>query len=316
MAKMYDAVNASAIPRDAEIVAGYIDGTYAWSQSDWDLFPDAKKITISTRVEGAAKADFFDVEPGNPEPEQAPGAGATGIYTMNSWWDRTKKAYDDAGKDQPIYWIAQWDGEAKNLKGAVAKQYADGEMLGKDYDLSVTQKGFPKGSGSDDKDKKPPKKGKKYSVQKGDTLSDVGAKLGVDWKDIAKLNDIGKPYTIHAGDKLSLPKGASKGKPSKTYTVQGGDTLSEIGEKLGVPWRTIAKENGLVGNPNNIQKGQKLTVPSKNQNGGGGNHSYTVKSGDTLSGIGQKLGVDWHNLASINGIKNPNNIRAGEKLKY
>lgn len=43
---------------------------------------------------------------------------------------------------------------------------------------------------------------------------------------------------------------------------------------------------------------------------------YTVKSGDTLSGIGAKLGVDWHAIASKNGIGAPYTIYPGQKLPY
>ncbi len=44
--------------------------------------------------------------------------------------------------------------------------------------------------------------------------------------------------------------------------------------------------------------------------------TYTVKSGDTLSGIGEKLGVNWQTLANKNGIKSPFTIYAGQKIKY
>lgn len=44
--------------------------------------------------------------------------------------------------------------------------------------------------------------------------------------------------------------------------------------------------------------------------------TYTVKKGDTLSGIGEKLGVKWQTLAKKNGIKSPYTIHPGDKLKY
>lgn len=43
---------------------------------------------------------------------------------------------------------------------------------------------------------------------------------------------------------------------------------------------------------------------------------YTVVAGDTLSGIGAKLGVDWRTIASRNGIENPNVIYPGQKISY
>lgn len=42
---------------------------------------------------------------------------------------------------------------------------------------------------------------------------------------------------------------------------------------------------------------------------------YTVKSGDTLSGIAAKYGTTYQALASYNGISNPNKISVGQKLK-
>ena len=50
--------------------------------------------------------------------------------------------------------------------------------------------------------------------------------------------------------------------------------------------------------------------------GGSGTRTYTVKRGDTLSGIGSKLGVKWQTIASKNGIKSPYTIYPGQKLKY
>lgn len=44
--------------------------------------------------------------------------------------------------------------------------------------------------------------------------------------------------------------------------------------------------------------------------------TYTVVSGDTLSGIGAKLGVNWKTIASMNGISSPYTIYPGQKLKY
>lgn len=45
---------------------------------------------------------------------------------------------------------------------------------------------------------------------------------------------------------------------------------------------------------------------------------YTVKPGDTLSGIAQKVGWggNWRGLAQKNGIADPNRIFAGQKIKY
>ena len=41
---------------------------------------------------------------------------------------------------------------------------------------------------------------------------------------------------------------------------------------------------------------------------------YTVKAGDTLSGIGQRFGVDWREIARINDVDNPDMIFPGQKF--
>lgn len=42
---------------------------------------------------------------------------------------------------------------------------------------------------------------------------------------------------------------------------------------------------------------------------------YTVRSGDTLSGIASRYGTTWQKLQAMNGISNPNMIYAGQKLR-
>ena len=42
---------------------------------------------------------------------------------------------------------------------------------------------------------------------------------------------------------------------------------------------------------------------------------YTVKSGDTLSGIASKHGTTYTKLAKMNGISNPNKIYVGQKIR-
>ena len=42
---------------------------------------------------------------------------------------------------------------------------------------------------------------------------------------------------------------------------------------------------------------------------------YTVRSGDTLSGIASKYGTTYQKLAQMNGIANPNRIYAGQRIR-
>lgn len=66
-----------------------------------------------------------------------------------------------------------------------------------------------------------------YIVQKGDTLSDIGSKTGIDWKTIADLNEIKTPYVIKVGQVLKLtmdnPNSSSSPTVSKKFMFNGLD---------------------------------------------------------------------------------------------
>ena len=118
---------------------------------------------------------------------------------------------------------------------------------------------------------------------------------------------LGNRYT----EVQDIVNGSSSSSSSSTYTVVSGDTLSGIGSKLGVDWKSIASANG-IGSPYTIYPGQKLTIP-----GGASSNSsitYTVKSGDTLSEIAKKYNTTVSKIASDNGITNTNLIYVGQKL--
>lgn len=56
-------------------------------------------------------------------------------------------------------------------------------------------------------------------------------------------------------------------------------------------------------------------VQDKINGKGSGAVYYTVRSGDTLSGIAAKYGTTYQKIAQMNGIANPNKIYAGQKLR-
>lgn len=95
-----------------------------------------------------------------------------------------------------------------------------------------------------------------YTVKAGDTLSEIGAKYGINYMKIAKDNNIANPNLIYVGQKLVID--VETNEPIK-YTVKAGDTLSEIGAKYGVNYMKIARDNN-ISNPNLIYVGQVLTI--------------------------------------------------------
>jgi LysM repeat protein len=90
--------------------------------------------------------------------------------------------------------------------------------------------------------------GEECVVRKGDTLQKIAkTHLGDEgrWADIASLNGLAPPYTIHAGQKLNLPESAPAGPASASRDANGpapsprkiGDTtLFPAGNRVASPF--------------------------------------------------------------------------------
>ncbi|CAD2077017.1 LysM peptidoglycan-binding domain-containing protein [Jeotgalicoccus meleagridis] len=103
---------------------------------------------------------------------------------------------------------------------------------------------------------------------------------------------------------------SNKSTSATTYKVQSGDTLSGIAQKFGTTTKALQNLNG-ISNPNKIFAGQVLKVKGTTK---AKTSTYTVKPGDTLSGIASKYGTTTKALQNLNGIANPNLIYAGQKI--
>lgn len=97
------------------------------------------------------------------------------------------------------------------------------------------------------------------------------------------------------------------------YTIQSGDTLSSIAQKYGTTVSQLCKWNN-ISNPNLIYAGNTIIVKSNKPAEADNKQYYTVQAGDTLSGIAQKYGTTYQELARKNNIANPNLIYVGQKL--
>lgn len=116
---MYDGVSslAAGIHKDfpaAEVVAGYVNGHYAWDANDWAYFPNAQHVLISVDYT-ADVGDVIDCENGDATPAQA------------ASWVKLRRA---GGMYQPVVYTS--------LSNVAAVRDATGSLkLGTDYSIWV-----------------------------------------------------------------------------------------------------------------------------------------------------------------------------------
>lgn len=159
---MYDSTTAADIPLSAELVAGYIDGVYAWSAADWAMHAGKPQVRIAV-FPTTNDGQVLDLEPGNGDASvavawarmrRAAGQRDVTIYCFSDAGpvgfriSDVRDAFDAAGEPRPLFWVAQWDNDPSTFDPAgdptiVAKQYAGSGQTGGHYDASIVADFWP-----------------------------------------------------------------------------------------------------------------------------------------------------------------------------
>ena len=72
--------------------------------------------------------------------------------------------------------------------------------------------------------------GARYTVQSGDTASEIAEACNISLRDLAQANGLRSPYTLRAGQELTMPR-------PPTHRVQRGENLYRIGLRYGLDCR-------------------------------------------------------------------------------
>lgn len=152
---MFDSIDPTMIPADAELVAGYIDGPSSqWPASAWTMFPKAQLVRINVTGDPSHGGDALDVERFDATPDHAPGwfdaRKAAGAGNLTIYCDRnTLPAVEKAmGQRSYFRWIATLDGTLavdgyKPLEHPAAVQFAGKEQLaGRNVDVSLVMSDY------------------------------------------------------------------------------------------------------------------------------------------------------------------------------
>ena len=182
-------------------------------------------------------------------------------------------------------------------------------------------------------------KGKRstYTVQPGDTLAVIAMKNGVNWRDVAKWNQIDPEKTLFVGTSLYLydakpqeveTTAKSAAKPD-VYVVQANDSLTGVANQFNLSVKQLAEYNDLSVT-DDLFVGQKLQLknlkvivllkePKAIQASTRriATKSYTVKRGEYLKLIADRYALSNQELADLTpGLSAGSNLIVGQKLMY
>lgn len=180
------------------------------------------------------------------------------------------------------------------------------------------------------------KKSGSVTVKQNETLSHISVSSGLSVSELKKINKLTSD-TIFPGQVLRLggskassapksssAKASSSSKSAQTYKVAAGDVMGSIANKLDV---SLADVRRAAGNPakDTIYVGQVLRFGSSGtskgsnaaptSNSGSSQGSYTVKAGDTPSGIAISHNMSVSSFMALNNLSKGAIIKPGDKLQ-
>jgi membrane-bound lytic murein transglycosylase D len=172
-----------------------------------------------------------------------------------------------------------------------------------------------------------------YSVKRGDSIASLAQHFHTTVNVIRELNDM-PTGGIAVGDDLRVPAAVTE-LPAKVMLaaarvdgrvrsvrphvqiVRRGETLWTIARRHGINVNTLALMNGL--HPGDrLRAGQRIRLTSGT---GGSSHTarrrlvYTVRDGDTMTGIARLFQCSVPQLLAWNGLSSHSHIHSGQKLR-
>jgi membrane-bound lytic murein transglycosylase D len=174
-----------------------------------------------------------------------------------------------------------------------------------------------------------------YTVSHGDSIASVAHRFNTTVNVIRELNDL-PAGRLTVGDDLMVPASVTD-LPAKVMlaaarvdgrarwarrphvqVVRRGETLWSLARRHGMNVNTLASLNGLQPG-DTLRAGQRIRLPGS---GSGSGHArahrrvvYTVRSGDTVTGIAQLFQCSVPQLLAWNGLTAHSHLHAGQKLR-
>ena len=158
-----------------------------------------------------------------------------------------------------------------------------------------------------------------HVVQRGENLSTIAARYGVDLASIMQANSIRDPNVIYIGQRLAIPSSGGDSTPAPStgssvvssgcpvHRVSLGDTLGAIGLRYNATVEAIQRANGLGSTI--IWPGLRLKIPCSQPSVRTlpcalTDGRYLVRPGDTLSAIAMRCSTTVSAIKTANRMSN------------
>lgn len=160
---------------------------------------------------------------------------------------------------------------------------------------------------------KPSCPGTLYTIQAGDTFFLLAQRFGISLDAILAANPGVNPNNLQIGQVVCIPAPAPPKPecPGFFYTIQPGDTLSELAKRFGTTVKSIIDVNPGI-DPRNLIVGQKICIPERRCPRG--TVPYTIKQGDTLEAIARRFHTSVQRILKENPSLDPKNLIVGERI--
>jgi len=167
-----------------------------------------------------------------------------------------------------------------------------------------------------------------HTVEPGESLASIAGKYKVPETFLDRINagrdavlQPGQVLLVPGGDVSQLRAGLGADLERRTHRVKSGESLWSISRRYGMTVSQLARMNG-ISTRSLLHPGQRLQVAggrgaaaaSSESLPTSGKVDYTVRRGDTLSGIARRFAATVRQLQAWNNMGGSTLLRAGQRL--